>query len=298
MLRAILVAAFVLVDLRLVIPPVVVGLPFGWDARVYTEAARIVLAGGNPWTEGGPIAFAAPPPSVIPFLPLVGMSDQAVSVLLVGLNVAAAAYVIDRLRLPWYFVLFPPIVLSTIAGSLALPAIAAVLVGTEAWGGLAILARIYMAVPYAILGQWRPLLVGAALVVLSLPMWPMFLESREVAAATLARQSGGGLSALALPWTVPIAVLALVLLGRDRAAWLAVPALWPDTQLYYAVIALPVLRTMPWATLALAVPIPGLVVVGLAVEAMRTRATWPAGWSAWRRWRPTSAGPARPQSTP
>lgn len=48
---------------------------------------------------------------------------------------------------------------------------------------------------------------------------------------------------------------------------MVVPTLWPETQLYYAVIALPVLARMPFVTLSLSIPIPGLIVAGLLAQA-------------------------------
>jgi hypothetical protein len=286
-LRAVLVSVFVLVSLRLVLPPLIVGLPFGWDAVVYAEAARAVLSGGDPWSsQGYAITFAAPPPSLVPFLPFAWMPDALVSVVWIGLNAASAVYVIRKLGLPWYYLAFPPIVLSTIAGSTALPVTALMVAGL---GALGIFGRLYAALPYLIRGEWRPLLIGGVLIALTLPLWPSYLASD--ASETLAAQSEG-LSALSVPWTVPFAVLGLVLLGRERAAWLIVPALWPDTQLYYAVIALPVLARMRLVALSLAIPIPGLVVVGMLAQWAVTRARGPGGWSWWRTARRTSVGPA------
>lgn len=265
LIRAVLIAVFVVVSLRLVLPPLIVGLPLGWDAVVYTEAARALLSGADPWaTQGYAITFAAPPPSLLPFLPFVWLPDPVVSVLWVGINVVSAVYVVRRLALPWWWLLFPPIVLSVIAGSTALPVTALMVAGL---GGLAIVGRVYAALPYAILGQWRPLVIGGLLMALTLPLWPAYLAARDAVTATLHVQSGGGLSALAVPWLVPAGVLGLALLGRKRAAWLIVPALWPDTQLYYAVIALPVLARMPLVALSLAIPVPGLVVAGMLGQA-------------------------------
>lgn len=267
--RVVLVSVFVLVDLRLVLPPLVVGLPLGWDAVVYSEAARALFAGGDPWTaQGYAITFAAPPPSLIPFLPTAWLPDGLVSILWVGINAASAVYVVARLGLPRWYLLFPPVVLSTIAGSGALPLTALMVAGH---GSLAIVGRLYNVVPYLILGRWRPLLVAAFLLALTLPWWPAFLESD--ARETLARQSEG----LSAPlWMVPFALLGLVLLGRQNAAWLIVPVLWPSTQPYYAVIALPVLARMPLVALSLAIPVPGLAVAGMLLEASFARRPSPA----------------------
>lgn len=188
---AILIAAFVVVGVRLVVPPLVVGLPFGWDAVVYTEAARAVLTGEDPWmARGYGIAYAAPPPSLVAFLPFAWLPDPVVSAIWVGINAASALLVVRRLELPWYWIGFPPIVLSTIAGSTALPVTALMLAG---FGGLGVFGRLYAALPYLVRWEWRPVLVGAGLVALTLPLWPAYLTSS--ASETLAAQSEG-LSAL------------------------------------------------------------------------------------------------------
>lgn len=70
---------------------------------------------------------------------------------------------------------------------------------------------------------------------------------------------------------MPVAVVALLLVGRERAAWLTVPAIWPATQWYYSTIAVPALvgrTTASYVAAALlAVPIPGVPVLAVAVVA-------------------------------
>jgi hypothetical protein len=105
--------------------------------------------------------------------------------------------------------------------------------------------------------------------------WMSYLERFPELAEALARQSDGGLSATAVPVLIPLAIVALALSGRERAAWLSVPVLWPATQWYYSTLAVPGLapRTVATAIAAalLAVPIPGLVVVAAVVVAIGER---------------------------
>jgi catechol 2,3-dioxygenase-like lactoylglutathione lyase family enzyme len=63
--------------------------------------------------------------------------------------------------------------------------------------------------------------------------------------------------------------IALVLLGRERAAWLAVPVLWPATQLHYTVIALPALT--PFLAAFAAPNHPGYLAVGVICYAFWVR---------------------------
>jgi hypothetical protein len=269
--RAVLIAVFVVVTLRLAIPPLVVGLPFGWDAVVYTQAARGWLQNGNPWTSMGyAIGFAAPPPSLLPFVPFTPLPDQVVSVLWVGIALSSALYSLRRLALPAWWLLFPPVSLGIMTGSSALLVTALLLRGTPLTDGLAVVARIYAALPLLVLGRWRSLLVAGALLLATMLMpWGQYLDERARVAQLLEETSD--LSAASSLWLVPLAVVGLILLGRWRSAWLIVPTLWPNTQLYYSVIALPVLGSMPLLALTMAVPVPGLIVVGILAEAVLER---------------------------
>ncbi|TMB72077.1 MAG: hypothetical protein E6J52_12930 [Chloroflexi bacterium] len=89
--------------------------------------------------------------------------------------------------------------------------------------------------------------------------------------AVLDDQTGGGKSAAAIPLLIPIAVACLLLLGRRRAAWLIVPALWPYSQTYYAVLALPIIAEAPLVAVALAIDWPAIVVAGLIAQVIAER---------------------------
>jgi hypothetical protein len=281
-LRPVLLVLFGLVSLRLIVPPLLVGLPFGWDAVVYTEAARAWFGGGDPWhTSGYAIAFGAPPPSLLPYMPFVWLPNPVVSISWVGIAAASAFYSIRRLRMPLWWLVFPPVSLGIIAGSSALLVLALLVGGGVVPRAAGVVARAYAAVPLVILGQWRPLILAAGAIALTLPMWPMYIADRDRVIDAFQVQTGGGLSALTVPWLIPVAAISLVALGRRRAAWLIVPAFWPDNQLYYASLALPALAASPLVAASIAVPIPGLVAVGLAAQAIleRWRAQHPAGSS-------------------
>jgi hypothetical protein len=76
---------------------------------------------------------------------------------------------------------------------------------------------------------------------------------------------------LATPLLIPIALLAAVVIGRERLAWWVVPVFWPYTQWYYATLVLPV--ATPLAAIALSVPVPGATAVAIVVAALE------ANWS-------------------
>lgn len=266
--RAGLIVVFAVVSLRYAVPPLIVGLPYGWDAVGYAKAARALLEGGNPWAMTDfPVAFAGPPPSLIPFLPFAWMPDVFVGWSWFALGIVSAVYIVRRLELPWYFLLFPPLVSGVCAGSLVVPTMALMVAGGPLLEGASSAVRGYAIVPLLILGRWRAIGVAILAVLVTAPFlaWPAFFAARESVTQYLAANAEN-LSATAVPVLIPVAVVALGLLGRERTAWLAVPALWPFTQPFYAVIALPVLARMPLVALSLAIPVPGLIVAGLVAQ--------------------------------
>ena len=65
------------------------------------------------------------------------------------------------------------------------------------------------------------------------------------------------MSALAIPVLIPVAVVALVLMGRRAAAWWVVPVLWPSTQWYYTSLAMPATTLLAGFVVAVPVPVRG-----------------------------------------
>jgi hypothetical protein len=259
-----------------VIGPAIVGpVDLGWDAVVYTRAARALLDGGNPWLAGIPNAtFAAPPPSLIPYLPLAYLPDLAVQAIGVGLAALAAIYIVRRLQLAFWWLLFPPLVLAVAAGSSALPMAALLVRGGVAAEAASVVGRIYSALPLALLGKFRALIFAAVAIAVTAPFlaWDQDLRDLPRIQALLQAQSGSGNSAWAVPVLIPVAVLGLLLVGRRRAAWVVVPALWPNAQEYYAVIALPIAAEVPLAALAMATPlVPGIIAIGVLAQGVWDR---------------------------
>jgi MYXO-CTERM domain-containing protein len=276
---AILAGWFVVVSATLVLGPLTKGeaLRWGWDAVVYVRAGQALLNGGNPWlvSEFG-IGFAAPPPSLLPYLPFVWLPDTAVAAAWVAIAAGSAVYAVRRLSLPWWWLAFPPVVFGVLAGSSA-PLVLALLVrGGVIADAAAVVARVYAALPLVLLARWRGLVAAGVVVVATAPFvdWPGFAAEWSTVVGRFVTQTSGGASSAISPPLFALAALALLLLGRRRAAWLIVPALWPYTQLYYASIALPVLAEMPLVALAIASPAtPGLIAVGLAAQVVLERVT-------------------------
>jgi len=241
----------------------------GWDALIYTDAARAMLAGQDAWgPAGGAALFAGPPPSLLPYFALVWLPDPIIASGSTAVAAMAGVYILRKLQLPPWWLLFPPVLVAILAGSSALLATALIVRGGAIAEGAAVALRAYAVVPLAILGRWRALAVAAAIAVVTAPFldWPRFLSKLDTIRAVLDDQTGGGKSAAAIPLLIPIAVACLLLLGRRRAAWLIVPALWPYSQTYYAVLALPIIAEAPLVAVALAIDWPAIVVAGLVAQ--------------------------------
>jgi hypothetical protein len=182
------------------------------------------------------------------------------------LGIAASVWLIRRLRLPIWWLAFPPLVDGLY---IANPHVFVVPLLVAGVGPLAVFFKVYAGVVPALLLRWKTLLVTLGLVIVTAPFlpWALFIERWPQVSAALASQSGGGgLSALATPWLLPLTVVAAALIGRERLAWWAVPVFWPYTQWYYASMALPVVT--PLAAMALAMPIPGATTLAIVLAAI------------------------------
>jgi hypothetical protein len=249
----------------------------GYDGMLYRDATLRWLAGGDPWAlRTGDAVFGAPPPTLLAMLPFAALPDDVARIALVGLGIVASVWVIRRLRLPLWWLAFPPLVDGLY---IANPHVFVVPLLVAGAGPLAIFMKVYAGAVPALLFRWRTLAVTAILALATVPFlpWALFIERWPQVSAALASQSGGGgLSVLATPLLLPVAIAAAVVLGRERLAWWSVPVFWPYTQWYYASMVLPV--ATPLAAVALATPIPGATTVAIvlaAIEAVHRRRSAP-----------------------
>ncbi|HTS14252.1 MAG TPA: hypothetical protein VMH24_01190 [Candidatus Sulfotelmatobacter sp.] len=248
----------------------------GGDAVLYARGARAFLDGGNPWDavlvgSGQSFHFAGLPPTVLAFIPFAGLAEAATAWGWVALSVASALYIVRRLRLPWWYLAFPPLVLGVYAGNPQIALLALLLAGA---GPLGAMLKVYAVVPLAGEGRWRALAVTVGIfgasVLVAPGLWTSWLGQLGAVSATLASEANGGFSAWGQPWPLLLAtVVALVVIAwqdRRAAGWLAVPALWPASEYYYATMILPL--ATPLLAFAMAIPwygVPALVTVGYAV---------------------------------
>lgn len=252
---------------------------FGFDIRLYRLAGDAWLSGQNPWLptlgfDSGhtAISYAGPPPTLLPSILLAWVP---IDVLVLGftlVSTGAMVWTLRRLRLPLWWMLFPPIFDGIWVGNLNIVVIALLLVRTPLAGGVATVLKIYAAIPLVFLGRWKPLILAAAILLITFPFlpWNQFLSEYPRINAALTSQSwGGDASILTTPFVTIGAGIGLILLGRERAVWLVVPVLWPATQLHYTVLALPGLS--PVVAAFGAVNHPGFLGLGVICYALWVR---------------------------
>ena len=189
---------------------------------------------------------------------------------MIVLAVIGAIATVRLLRLPWWWILFPPFIDAAWNGNPQNLLVPLILVGA---GPVAAFLKIYALVPMVLTLRWRALVITGIALLVTAPIlpWASYIAQFGDLSSALSAQSQGGLSATAIPWLIPVALVALVFVGRERAAWLTVPAIWPATQWYYSTLAVPALT--PLAAAIFAVPVPGAVVIGTVVVAVQRRNT-------------------------
>ena len=233
-----------------------------FDARLYLEATRVWLAGGDPWNvQIAGNYFAAPPPTLLAFAPFTVLpADTAVALIALAV-IGGAVATIRLLHLRWWWLLFPPLVQCVLSGNVQSLIVPLILVPA---GGLAVILKIYAGLPLAILGRWRALVAAAVIMLATVPVlpWTTYINEFALISQRLADQSKLTLPMGFLLLVSPLVLLSLLVVGRERAAWLVVPAIWPSQQFYYGTIALPARSKIALALIALPVPGNGLLALG------------------------------------
>lgn len=266
---------------------------FALDAHIYHRAAVALTTGQDPWSAAyGGYFFAAAPPSLLPYLALAWLPEAvAVSVWMV-LGLIAAVYIVRRLRLPWWWLLFPPLTESVLVGNAQPIALALLLLSWPPLTALAAMFKLYALVP--MITNWRHVAVAAAVIALTwfVMPWEAYFAAAPDVVDRLREQAQGGFSAYGDPAYVAAVVVALVILRKDGWQWFAIPALWPSTQLHYSLYALPALN--PILAVGFAVPIrsvPPAIVVGYALFVLwrRYKHQLLSTWGRWRRGAPSAA---------
>ena len=238
--------------------------------------------------------YAGSPVTTILLAPSALFSEDQFTLLWLGLSALSALAIVRWLRLPPWWLLFPPTAEALYSGNPQLVVLMLLLAGAGRPGvvadAIAVALKVYAVIP--LLGERRLRRVGLALVltlatfVMAPSLWIHYVEQFGAISARLAHESRNGYSAFYYPLLlVPTAIAIILLWRRDAkaAAWLAVPALWPSSEFHCATFAEPVMT--PLLAVLLAVPIQRLAPVAtmlyvfwrLAADPFQTRlATWSA----------------------
>ena len=271
------------------------GEPFS-DSTLYLRGTAAWLRGEDPWSvHMTTLYYAAAPTSLLPMAPFALLPEPVGLAVLFVLALAASFWTLRRLGLPWWWITWPPLVDNLWNGNPQL-FLVPLLLGPVAW--LAPIVKAYAVVPLIIQLRLRTLLITAAIGVLTLPLlpWGLFLSRLSETSTLLSEQSQGGMSAWFFPVLVPFAAIALIAMGRERASWWAIPALWPSTQWYYSLMAMPALT--PLTAAILAAPVQGGPAVAAIVAALelwwraRRRRARPGQTAAATSDSPTAAAPS------
>lgn len=244
----------------------------GLDARIYHRGAAAWLAGGDPWTAsvatpgGSTYHFAGLPPTVLVFAPTAWLPESVVAATWTIASFAAGAWIIRRLRLAWWWLLFPPLVMGALSANPGIVLLALLLTRWPPAEGVAAALKVYAILPMLAGRRWYGLAAFGLLCLAALPLWLRW-DPTDVTGRLL-QEAGGGSGATA-HWSLILpAVFALVAIARfdlRTAAYLAIPALWPSAQYHYAVMALPVIQV--WPAILFAVPVPGISTVAVLLYA-------------------------------
>jgi hypothetical protein len=226
----------------------------GFDGRLYRTATLAWLDGGDPWSVyGDAIRFAAPPPSLLAMLPFAVVPEDVAVAAIIVLGLVGTLWAIRRLGLPLWWLAFPPFLDGLYNAN---PHVLLVPLLVAGAAPVAVLVKAYAGLVPFVLGRWREVVVSGVLLVVTAPFlpWAAYISALPSLVQSLAEQSDGGMSALAIPVLIPVALVALVVMGRERAAWWVVPVLWPSTQWYYASLVMPGATLVAAAIVAIPVP--------------------------------------------
>ena len=275
----------------------------GRDFSIYRNAAVALLNGTNPWAalsrwNGTDWHFAALPTAAQLFIPFALLPEGLGLVIFFGLCILASVVAFRKLGLPYWWLLFPPLMEGLVAANPQVLLLGLLLAGGPVARAIATGLKVYAIVPVIARREWRGLAAIGALFLLSFAaapeLWSSYLGQFGTITSRVALESQGGVSAAQLldpkvfglaaegfiryvPGLLLFGLVCLILLVvaiRDvpSAGWLAVPLLWPASEYHYATFAIPVARRISIWIIAIATPptyLLGLILLAYEVAANR-----------------------------
>ena len=248
--------------------------PWGIDSKIYYRGAWAWVHGGNPWDAGVNVLgttfhYAGTPVTTVVYAPFTFLPEDLFTLLAVLAGFASAVFIVWRLRLGWYWLLFPPLAEGLFSANPQILVVGLLLVGWGPASALATMLKVYAFAPLFGEGRWRQIALAVVLnaltILIATDLWRSWLGDSDVINNRLLREAFGGFSAFGhWPLFVALFVALVVLAVRDRraAGWLAVPALWPATQFHYQTMAMPTMTPLLAVLLAyptFALPAPAIL---------------------------------------
>ena len=174
---------FLVVSL-LIIGAVIQGGGAGIDARIYYRGSAAWLAGTSPWEAYvgravEPAHYAALPTTVVLLAPFTFLPEDAFVALSMVAGAVAAVYTVRALHLPWWYLLFPPLVAGVLSGNPSTLVIALLVSSRPALQAVAALLKVYAIVPPGLLLRWRTVAWAAAFTALTLLAAPLWIRVRD-----------------------------------------------------------------------------------------------------------------------
>jgi hypothetical protein len=277
-------------------------VPLGLDIQIYYRGVQNWLNGGDPWAASvlvnhQPFSYAGPPATIFLLAPSALLSESQFTVLWLGLTALSAVAIVRQLRLPLWWLLFPPTAEALYSGNPQIVVLMLLLAGAghmRAFSdSIAVVLKVYAVIPLLGQRQLRRVALSLGLTIATFliapSLWISYAEQFGAISARLAQESSYGYSAFYYPALLVPAVIAILLLWRrdpKAAAWLAVPALWPSSEFHYATFAQPVMT--PLLAVLLAIPLHALAPITImlyvlgrfAANPVHTRlSAWAAEWA-------------------
>ena len=230
--------------------------PWGIDAKIYYRGAWAWLHGGNPWDAGVNVLgttfhYAGTPVTTVVYAPFTLLPEDLFTFLAVMAGFASAIFVVWRLRLGWYWLLFPPLAEGLFSANPQILLMGLLLVGWGPASALATMLKVYAFAPLFGEGRWRhialAIVANAVTIVIATDLWRAWLGDSDAINNRLLREAFGGFSAFGdwvLFGVLFVALLLLAVRDRRAAGWLVVPALWPATQFHYQTLVMPTMTPL------------------------------------------------------
>lgn len=256
-------------------------VPVGQDIHIYYRGVQAWLHGLDPWAAAIVVSpkavfnYAGSPATTVLLAPSALLSEGKFTVLWLGLTALSAVAIVRWLRLPFWWLLFPPTVEALYSGNPQIVVLMLLLAGAGRTGlladSIAVGLKVYAVIPLLAERRLRRICLALVLTLATFAiapsLWIRYVEEFGSISARLAYQSSKGWSAFYFPILLVPTTVAILFLGRRdprAAAWLAVPALWPSSEFHYSTFAQPVMT--PILAILLAVPVLRLAPVAIMIE--------------------------------